>query len=82
LAEWAKIMIAGCNPKADFTRLVLGGLVAQKTVSDTLREEGGDIELEMVLKESYAGICLIVKYFHVKARYFSVHYIVIYTTTK
>lgn len=31
-------MIVGCDPKADSTRLVLGGL-AQKTVLDTLREE-------------------------------------------
>ena len=45
-----KVMIVGCDPKADSTRLVLGGL-AQKTVLDTLREEGDDIELDAVLKE-------------------------------
>ena len=46
LAEMGKkIMIVGCDPKADSTRLVLGGL-AQKTVLDTLREEGDDIELD------------------------------------
>jgi nitrogenase iron protein NifH len=50
-----RIMIVGCDPKADSTRLVLGGLV-QKTVLDTLREEGEDIELDAVLKEGYAGI--------------------------
>jgi nitrogenase iron protein NifH len=50
-----KIMIVGCDPKADSTRLVLGGL-AQKTVLDTLREEGDDIELDTVLKIGYAGI--------------------------
>ena len=50
-----KIMIVGCDPKADSTRLVLGGL-AQKTVLDTLREEGEDIELDMVMKVGYAGI--------------------------
>ncbi len=44
-----KIMIVGCDPKADSTRLVLGGL-AQRTVLDTLREEGEDIELEDILK--------------------------------
>jgi len=44
-----KIMIVGCDPKADSTRLVLGGL-AQQTVLDTLREEGEDIELEEILK--------------------------------
>ena len=56
LAEMGKkVMIVGCDPKADSTRLVLGGL-AQKTVLDTLREEGDDIELEAVLKEGYRGI--------------------------
>ncbi|MDR0548414.1 MAG: nitrogenase iron protein [Deltaproteobacteria bacterium] len=44
-----KIMIVGCDPKADSTRLILGGL-AQDTVLDTLREEGDDIDLEQVLK--------------------------------
>lgn len=56
LAEMGKkIMIVGCDPKADSTRLVLGGL-AQKTVLDTLREEGDDIELESILKPGYGGI--------------------------
>lgn len=50
-----KIMIVGCDPKADSTRLVLGGL-AQKTVLDTLREEGEDIELDYILKSGYSGI--------------------------
>jgi nitrogenase iron protein NifH len=50
-----KIMIVGCDPKADSTRLVLGGL-AQKTVLDTLREEGEDIDLDDVVKEGFAGI--------------------------
>jgi nitrogenase iron protein NifH len=45
-----KIMIVGCDPKADSTRLILGGL-AQDTVLDTLREEGDDIDLDQVLKE-------------------------------
>ena len=56
LAEMGKkIMIVGCDPKADSTRLVLGGL-AQKTVLDTLREEGDDIDLTEILKVGYAGI--------------------------
>jgi nitrogenase iron protein NifH len=50
-----KIMIVGCDPKADSTRLVLGGL-AQKTVLDTLREEGEDIDLDYILKKGFAGI--------------------------
>ncbi|MDR3358515.1 MAG: nitrogenase iron protein [Desulfovibrio sp.] len=50
-----KIMIVGCDPKADSTRLILGGL-AQATVLDTLREEGEDVELDMVLKQGFGGI--------------------------
>jgi len=49
-----KIMVVGCDPKADSTRLVLGGL-AQKTVLDTLREEGEDVLLEDVRKVGYGG---------------------------
>lgn len=46
LAEMGKkVMVVGCDPKADSTRLLLGGL-AQKSVLDTLREEGEDVELE------------------------------------
>ena len=56
LAEMGKeIMIVGCDPKADSTRLILNGL-AQQTVLDTLREEGEDIELENILKPGYGGI--------------------------
>ena len=50
-----KIMIVGCDPKADSTRLILGGL-AQKTVLDTLREEGEDIDLDYIMKNGFAGI--------------------------
>jgi nitrogenase iron protein NifH len=50
-----KIMIVGCDPKADSTRLILGGL-AQKTVLDTLREEGEDIDLEYIMKNGFADI--------------------------
>ena len=50
-----KIMIVGCDPKADSTRLILGGL-AQETVLDTLREEGEDIDLDLVMKKGFAGI--------------------------
>ncbi len=53
LAEMGKnIMVVGCDPKADSTRLLLGGL-AQKTVLDTLREEGEDIDLDDIIKEGY-----------------------------
>jgi nitrogenase iron protein NifH len=50
-----KVMIVGCDPKADSTRLLLGGL-AQKTTLDTLRETGENIELSKILKEGYKGI--------------------------
>lgn len=50
-----KVMIVGCDPKADSTRLMLGGL-AQKSVLDTMREEGEDVELEDVLKAGYGGV--------------------------
>ena len=56
LAELGKnILVVGCDPKADSTRLLLGGL-AQKTVLDTLREEGEDIELESIMKIGFKGI--------------------------
>jgi nitrogenase iron protein NifH len=48
-----KVMVVGCDPKADSTRLLLGGL-AQKTVLDTLREEGEDLDLMDVMKGGYA----------------------------
>lgn len=49
-----KVMVVGCDPKADSTRLLLGGL-AQKTVLDTIRDEGEDIELERIMREGYGG---------------------------
>ncbi|MBQ1688211.1 MAG: nitrogenase iron protein, partial [Lachnospiraceae bacterium] len=49
-----KVMVVGCDPKADSTRLLLGGL-AQRTVLDTIREEGEDVELDSILKEGYGG---------------------------
>ncbi|MFV0528232.1 MAG: nitrogenase iron protein [Lachnospiraceae bacterium] len=56
LSEIGKsIMVVGCDPKADSTRLLLNGL-AQKTVLDTLREEGEDIELDAIMKDGFRGI--------------------------
>jgi len=49
------ILVVGCDPKADSTRLLLGGL-AQRTVLDTFREEGEDIELESIMKKGFKGI--------------------------
>ena len=55
LAEMGnKVMVVGCDPKADSTRLLLGGL-AQKTVLDTLRDEGEDVELDDVQKMGFKG---------------------------
>lgn len=49
-----KVMVVGCDPKADSTRLLLGGL-QQKTVLDTLRDEGEDVDLADLLKPGYMG---------------------------
>ena len=59
LAEMGKkIMVVGCDPKADSTRLLLGGLL-QGTVLDTLRNEGEDVELDDIRKIGYKGtICV------------------------
>ncbi len=55
LAEMGKkVMVVGCDPKADSTRLLLGGL-AQGTVLDTLRSEGEDVELEDIRKVGFGG---------------------------
>jgi nitrogenase iron protein NifH len=55
LAEMGKkIMVVGCDPKADSTRLLLGGLI-QKTVLDTLRDEGDEVALEDVMRAGYGG---------------------------
>jgi nitrogenase iron protein NifH len=59
LAEMGKkIMVVGCDPKADSTRLLLGGLV-QNTVLDTLRTEGEDVELDDIRKKGYKNtVCV------------------------
>lgn len=56
LAEAGKhVLVVGCDPKADSTRLLLGGL-NQNTVLDTMRETGGTVELEDIMREGYRGI--------------------------
>lgn len=50
-----KIFVVGCDPKADSTRLLLHGL-SQKSVLDTLREEGEDIDLDSITKIGFGGI--------------------------
>ena len=49
-----KVIVVGCDPKGDSTRLLLGGL-AQKTVLDTLRVEGEDVHLDDVVKLGFKG---------------------------
>jgi nitrogenase iron protein NifH len=59
LAEMGKkVMVVGCDPKADSTRLLLGGL-HQETVLDTLREEGEDVALDDLRKFGYKNtVCV------------------------
>lgn len=55
LAEMGrKVMVVGCDPKADSTRLLLGGL-AQRSVLDTLRIEGEDVDLEDVRSSGFSS---------------------------
>ena len=57
LAEMGrKVMVVGCDPKSDSTRLLVGGL-AQKTVLDTLREEGEDVDLDNIRRTGF-GDCM------------------------
>ncbi|MFZ5602634.1 MAG: AAA family ATPase, partial [Pseudomonadota bacterium] len=58
LAELGKkVMIVGCDPKADSTRLILHSK-AQNTIMEMAAEAGTveDLELEDVLKTGYGGI--------------------------
>lgn len=51
-----KIMLIGCDPKADSTRLILG-LKHQATVLDTMRDKGvSEIMLDEVRLTGYGGI--------------------------
>jgi nitrogenase iron protein NifH len=52
-----KVMIVGCDPKADSTRLILHAK-AQNTVMDLVRERGTveDLEVSDVMKIGYGGV--------------------------
>ncbi len=50
------VFIHGCDPKADSTRMILGGM-NQKTIMDTLRDEGAEkITPEKVISFGYGNI--------------------------
>jgi nitrogenase iron protein NifH len=56
LAEMGKkILVVGCDPKADSTRLLLGGL-SQDTVLDVIRDNAAGASLEHLIKNGYNGI--------------------------
>ena len=56
LLEMGKhIMVVGCDPKVDSTRLLLGTL-AQRTVLDTIRETGDDVALDSIMKTGFRGV--------------------------
>ncbi|AGC68961.1 nitrogenase iron protein NifH [Thermoclostridium stercorarium subsp. stercorarium DSM 8532] len=56
LAEMGrKVMVVGCDPKADSTRLLLGTL-AQRTVLDTIRETGEDVDLDSIVRTGFRGV--------------------------
>lgn len=51
-----KVMVVGCDPKADCTRLLLGG-ARQPSVLDTLRDFGAErVNLERVMVPGYASV--------------------------
>jgi nitrogenase iron protein NifH len=56
LAEMGKkILVVGCDPKADSTRLLLGGL-NQETVLDTIRDNVNEVTLGSLIKRGFRGI--------------------------
>jgi nitrogenase iron protein NifH len=51
-----KVFIHGCDPKADSTRMILGGM-NQKTIMDVLRDEGAEkITLDKVVSTGFNDI--------------------------
>ena len=51
-----KLMIVGCDPKADSTRLILGGM-SRATVLDVMRDKDEDeVELSDILDTGFLGI--------------------------
>jgi len=51
-----KVFIHGCDPKADSTRLILGGM-SQQTLMDVLRDHGAEkVTNEMVIRTGFGDI--------------------------
>jgi nitrogenase iron protein NifH len=51
-----KVFIHGCDPKADSTRMILGGM-NQKTIMDTLRDDGAEsVTSDKVVTSGFGGI--------------------------
>ena len=50
-----KTMQIGCDPKADSTFTINGG-VKLKSVLDVIKEKGNDIKIDEIVKEGYKGI--------------------------
>jgi nitrogenase iron protein NifH len=51
-----KVFIHGCDPKADSTRMILGGM-NQKTIMDTLRDDGAElVTKDKVISAGFGGI--------------------------
>jgi nitrogenase iron protein len=51
-----KVFIHGCDPKADSTRMILGGM-NQKTIMDTLRDDGSElVTTDKVVSSGFGGI--------------------------
>jgi nitrogenase iron protein NifH len=51
-----QVFIHGCDPKADSTRMILGGM-NQKTIMDTLRDDGAElVTAEKVVSLGFGGI--------------------------
>lgn len=56
LAEMGKkVMLLGCDPKADCTRLLLNGK-RQPTVLDVLRDGGGQVSPELIATAGFGGV--------------------------
>jgi nitrogenase iron protein NifH len=56
LSELGKeLLVVGCDPKADSTRLLLNGM-HQKTVLDTVRDNKQGITLDNLVKKGFRGI--------------------------